>query len=166
MAVIDTVDCFSKKEKEEIRGKEFVIRERLYMRNTRILFMELLGETVFIPVIEIEVDCFMENLGRLEKIAGVHVETNALLEKISPGIKSVWEMKQKIGGMIAQKEPVVKVFSRYQKLLFEEDIEHEEQPEPRGSKEKPIPKSQWREEIGMDACRYWFSRYPTEFYED
>ncbi|OIR58380.1 MAG: uncharacterized protein A8A55_0837 [Amphiamblys sp. WSBS2006] len=195
MKVMDTVDCFSNEEKEEARKKEFVIRERLYMRNTGILFMELLGNTVFIPVIEIEVDFYTEDWGRFEETIGVHIETNALLEKISPGIKDARKIKQNIGEMITQKESVVKAFSRYQKLLFEEDIEYEEQhelreseeqpiaecqeyeeikedieyeeqPEPRGSKEKPIPKSQWRGEIGMDACRYWFSRHLTEFYED
>ncbi|OIR55744.1 MAG: uncharacterized protein A8A55_3511, partial [Amphiamblys sp. WSBS2006] len=58
MEVMDTAKCFSNEEKEEIRKKTFVIREKLYMRNTGILFMELLGNTVFIPVIEIEVDFY------------------------------------------------------------------------------------------------------------
>ncbi|OIR58368.1 MAG: uncharacterized protein A8A55_0838 [Amphiamblys sp. WSBS2006] len=89
MAVINTMNCFSKKEKKEIKRKEFVIREKLHMRNTGIFFMELLGGTVFIPVIEIEVDCFMATLGRLEKIAGVHVETNALLENIKTQTEDV-----------------------------------------------------------------------------
>ncbi|OIR56479.1 MAG: uncharacterized protein A8A55_2772, partial [Amphiamblys sp. WSBS2006] len=60
MAVMDIVGGFEQ-EKEEARKKEFVIRERLYMRNTGILFMECLENTVFIPVIEIEVDCFTKN---------------------------------------------------------------------------------------------------------
>ncbi|OIR57130.1 MAG: uncharacterized protein A8A55_2118 [Amphiamblys sp. WSBS2006] len=166
MAVMDTMCCFSDQEKEKIRGKEFVIRERLHMKNAGILFLELLGKTVFIPVIEIEVDRFTVNCGGFRKINEVHIETNALLEKISPGIKSAGYIKQKIGEIIAQKEPVVKAFSRYQKPLFEEDIEHEEQHEQGESREQPTTKSQWREEIGMDACRCWFSRYPTEFYED
>ncbi|OIR57061.1 MAG: uncharacterized protein A8A55_2181 [Amphiamblys sp. WSBS2006] len=194
MAVIDTAKCLSNEEKEEIRKKVFVIRERLHMRNTGILFMEFLGNTVFIPVIEIEVDCCTEDYW-FGKTTGVHIETNALLEKISPGIKGAGYIKQKIGEMITQKEPVVKAFSRYPKLVFEEDIEneekhelkeseekpiaecqdceefkedigHEEQTEQGETKEKPITKSQGRKEIGMDACRYWFSRYPTEFYED
>ncbi|OIR56487.1 MAG: uncharacterized protein A8A55_2765, partial [Amphiamblys sp. WSBS2006] len=54
MAVMDIVS-FSGREKEEAKKKEFVIREKLYMRNTGILFLECLGNTVFIPVIEIEV---------------------------------------------------------------------------------------------------------------
>ncbi|OIR56088.1 MAG: uncharacterized protein A8A55_3166, partial [Amphiamblys sp. WSBS2006] len=195
MAVMDTAKCLSNEEKEAIRKKEFVIREKLYMKNTGILFLELFGNTAFIPVMEVEIDCSQEHWGRFEETIGVHIETNALLEKISPGIKDAGEIKQKIGEMITQKEPVVKVFSRYQKLLFEEDIEHEEQRELRESeekpiaecqwreefkedigheeqteqgetKEKPITKSKWCEEIGMDACRYWFSRYLTEYYED
>ncbi|OIR56513.1 MAG: uncharacterized protein A8A55_2740 [Amphiamblys sp. WSBS2006] len=195
MAVMDTVDCLSKEEKEEAKKKEFVIRERLYMKNTGIFFMELLKKTVFIPVIEIEIDCCTEDWGWFGKTTGIHVETNALLWKICLEIKDTGEIKQNIREMIAQKEPVVKAFSRYPKLLFKEDIEyeeqhelkeskeqpitkpqdceefkedieHEEQYEQGESKEQPITKSQWREEIGMDACRYWFSRYPTEYYED
>ncbi|OIR55858.1 MAG: uncharacterized protein A8A55_3395, partial [Amphiamblys sp. WSBS2006] len=186
-------------EKEEIRGKEFVIREKLYMRNTGILFMEFLGRTVFIPVIEIEIDRFKEDWGWFGKTIGIYVGTNALLEKISPGIKGARVMKQNIGEMIAQKEPIVKVFSRYQKLVFEEDlgyeeqreqgetkeqsiakfqereefkedIEHEKQNELGESKEQPIAEYQGRgefkEDIGMDVCRYWFSRHLTEYYED
>ncbi|OIR57126.1 MAG: uncharacterized protein A8A55_2115, partial [Amphiamblys sp. WSBS2006] len=108
MTVMDTVNCLSNEEKEEIRGKEFVIREKLYMRNTGILFMEFLGRTVFIPVIEVEIDCCTEDWGGFKKTIGVNVETNALLEKISPGIKGARVMKQNIGEMITQKEPVVK----------------------------------------------------------
>ncbi|OIR55840.1 MAG: uncharacterized protein A8A55_3414, partial [Amphiamblys sp. WSBS2006] len=60
MAVMDILGGFEQ-EKEEAKKKEFVIRERLHMRNTGILFMECLENTVFIPVIEIEVDCFTKN---------------------------------------------------------------------------------------------------------
>ncbi|OIR57129.1 MAG: uncharacterized protein A8A55_2116 [Amphiamblys sp. WSBS2006] len=191
ITVMDTVNCLSNEEKEEIRGKEFVIREKLYMKNAGILFLELLGNTAFIPVMEVEIDCWKEHWGRFEETIGVHIETNALLEKISPGIKGAGYIKQKIGEMVAQKEPVVKAFSRYPKLVFEEDIEHEEQielreseeqaiaeyqeeedieheeqPEQEESKEQAVTEFQWREDIGMDICRYWFSRHPTEFYED
>ncbi|OIR56977.1 MAG: uncharacterized protein A8A55_2272 [Amphiamblys sp. WSBS2006] len=166
MAVMDTASCLSEQEKEEIRKKVFVIREKLYMKDTGIFFMELLGKTVFIPVIEIEIDRCTANLGGFEKTIGIHVETNALLENISPGIKDAGEIKQKIRGMITQKEPVVKAFSKYQKLVFEDNIEHEEQHEQGKSREQPTTKLQGREEIGMDACRYWFSRHRTEYYED
>ncbi|OIR55728.1 MAG: uncharacterized protein A8A55_3526, partial [Amphiamblys sp. WSBS2006] len=47
MEVMDIVGVFDREE-EEIKKKEFVIRERLYMRNTGIFFMELLEETIFI----------------------------------------------------------------------------------------------------------------------
>ncbi|OIR55596.1 MAG: uncharacterized protein A8A55_3660, partial [Amphiamblys sp. WSBS2006] len=83
MAVIDIVGFFEK-EKEEAKKKEFVIRESLYMRNTGIFFMELLGNTAFIPVIEIEVDCHTMDLGGFEETTSIHVETNALVESISP----------------------------------------------------------------------------------
>ncbi|OIR57037.1 MAG: uncharacterized protein A8A55_2211 [Amphiamblys sp. WSBS2006] len=161
LAVMDTVKCFSDQEKEEIRKKTFVIREKLYMRNTGIFFMVFLGENNFIPVIEIEVNCFTGKLGGFEKTTGIHIETNALLGKISPGIKSVWKIKQKIREMITQKEPVVKAFSIYQKLVFEEDIEYEEK------HEQAVAKLQeFKEDIGMDICRYWFSRHLTDYYED
>ncbi|OIR55839.1 MAG: uncharacterized protein A8A55_3416, partial [Amphiamblys sp. WSBS2006] len=62
MAVMD-IKCFFEQEKEETKKKEFVIRERLYVRNTGILFLECLRNTVFIPAIEIEVDCCMEYWG-------------------------------------------------------------------------------------------------------
>ncbi|OIR56196.1 MAG: uncharacterized protein A8A55_3058, partial [Amphiamblys sp. WSBS2006] len=51
MAVMDILGVFEKEEKEA-KKKEFVIRERLHMRNTGIFFLECLGNTVFIPVIE------------------------------------------------------------------------------------------------------------------
>ncbi|OIR56023.1 MAG: uncharacterized protein A8A55_3231, partial [Amphiamblys sp. WSBS2006] len=108
MAVMDTVGCFSDQEKEEAKKKEFVIREKLYMKNTGIFFMELLKKTVFIPVIEIEIDCCTEDWGWFEETTGIHVETNALLWKISSEIKDTGEIKQKIGEMITQKDPVVK----------------------------------------------------------
>ncbi|OIR55818.1 MAG: uncharacterized protein A8A55_3437, partial [Amphiamblys sp. WSBS2006] len=108
MAVMDIIDCFSEEEKEEAKKKEFVIRERLYMKNTGILFLELLGDTVFIPVIEIEIDCCMEHWGGFEETVGIHIKTNALVENISPEIESAREIKQKIGEMIKQKEAVVK----------------------------------------------------------
>ncbi|OIR55769.1 MAG: uncharacterized protein A8A55_3485, partial [Amphiamblys sp. WSBS2006] len=52
MAVVDIVSFFEQ-EKEEAKKKEFVIRERLYVKNTGILFLECLRNTFFIPVIEI-----------------------------------------------------------------------------------------------------------------
>ncbi|OIR58584.1 MAG: uncharacterized protein A8A55_0631, partial [Amphiamblys sp. WSBS2006] len=54
MAVIGIVGVFEKEEKEEAKKKEFVIRERLYVKNKGIFFLECLGNTVFIPVIEIK----------------------------------------------------------------------------------------------------------------
>ncbi|OIR56040.1 MAG: uncharacterized protein A8A55_3214, partial [Amphiamblys sp. WSBS2006] len=149
MKVVNTMNCLSDQEKEAIRKKVFVIREKLHMRNTGIFFMELLGNTVFIPVIEIEIDCFTEDYG-FGKTTDIHIETNALLEKISPGIKGVEEIKQKIGEMIAQKEPVVKAFSRYPKLVFEEDIEHEEKRETGEEKEQPIKECQGFVEEGFN----------------
>ncbi|OIR56062.1 MAG: uncharacterized protein A8A55_3191, partial [Amphiamblys sp. WSBS2006] len=149
MTVMDTVNCLSKKEKEKVKKKEFVIREKLYMRSAGIFFMELLGGTVFIPVIEIEIDCFTVNYG-FEETTGIYVGTNVLLEKISPGIKGAEEIKQKIGEMITQKEPVVKAFSKYKKLLFEEDIEYEEQNEQGESEEQSGAECQWFVEEGFN----------------
>ncbi|OIR55968.1 MAG: uncharacterized protein A8A55_3287, partial [Amphiamblys sp. WSBS2006] len=100
MEVMDTAKCLSNEEKEKIKKKTFVLREKLYMRNTGIFFMELLGNTVFIPVIEVEVDCCTEDWGGFGKTTGIHIKTNALLEKISPGIKGARVMKQNIGEMI------------------------------------------------------------------
>ncbi|OIR56104.1 MAG: uncharacterized protein A8A55_3148, partial [Amphiamblys sp. WSBS2006] len=166
MEVMDTAKCLSDQEKEAIRKKVFVIRERLHMRNTGILFMEFLGNTVFIPVIEIEVDFYTEDWGRFGKTTGVHIETNALLGKISPVIKDAGEIKQNIGEMITQKEPVVKVFSRYKKLLFKEDIEYEEHLEQRESKEKPIKEHQelfeedfWLQDGGGSLYDAWWNRF-------
>ncbi|OIR55941.1 MAG: uncharacterized protein A8A55_3313, partial [Amphiamblys sp. WSBS2006] len=99
MAVMD-ITCFFGREKEEAKKKEFVIREKLYVKNTGILFLECLGNTVFIPVIEIEMDCCMEYWGGFGKTTGIHIKTNALVGNIST------EMKQKIGEMITQKETV------------------------------------------------------------
>ncbi|OIR55991.1 MAG: uncharacterized protein A8A55_3262, partial [Amphiamblys sp. WSBS2006] len=142
MAVMDTVDCLSKEEKEEAKKKEFVIREKLYMKNTGIFFMELLKKTVFITVIEIEIDCCTEDWGWFEETTSIHIETNALLGNISPGTKDVGEIEQKIGEMITQKDPVVSAVLGYPKLLFEEDIEHEEQRETGEEKEQPIKECQ------------------------
>ncbi|OIR56702.1 MAG: uncharacterized protein A8A55_2550 [Amphiamblys sp. WSBS2006] len=144
MEVMDIVKCLSNEEKEKIKKKEFVIRERLYMKNTGIFFMELLGETVFIPVIEIVVDCYTEYWGRFEKTIGVHVETNALLGKISPGIK------QNIEEIVAQKKVVVENKPGYQKLVFEEDPKHEEQRGSEESSEQPGIEYQELEEFKED----------------
>ncbi|OIR56308.1 MAG: uncharacterized protein A8A55_2946, partial [Amphiamblys sp. WSBS2006] len=81
MVVMD-ITWFSNEE-EEIKKKEFVVRERLYMRNTGIFFLELLGETVFISAIEIEVDRCMEYWGGFGKTNGIHIKTNALVGKIT-----------------------------------------------------------------------------------
>ncbi|OIR55680.1 MAG: uncharacterized protein A8A55_3574, partial [Amphiamblys sp. WSBS2006] len=113
MAVMDIMSFFEQ-EKEEANKKEFVIRERLHMRNTGIFFLECLRNTVFIPVVEIEVDRCTNNWGGFGKTAGVHIKTNALVGSISPGIK------QTIGEMITQKETVVDNKFGYQKLVFEE----------------------------------------------
>ncbi|OIR56148.1 MAG: uncharacterized protein A8A55_3106, partial [Amphiamblys sp. WSBS2006] len=107
MTVMDIAGVFEKEEKEKTKKKEFVIRERLHMRNTGIFFLECLGNTVFIPVIEIEVDCRTNNWGWFGKTTGIHVETNFLVENISPGIESTGEIKQTIGEMITQKETAV-----------------------------------------------------------
>ncbi|OIR56382.1 MAG: uncharacterized protein A8A55_2871, partial [Amphiamblys sp. WSBS2006] len=146
MAVMDIVGFFEK-EKEETKKKEFVIRERLYMRNTGIFFLECLGNTAFIPVIKIEVDCCMEYLGGFEETIGIHVETNVLVEKIDP------QIKQKIGGMIAQKKIVVKNEFGYQKVVFEEDSKHGEQSESKKSNEQPITGCQELEEF-KEYCKY------------
>ncbi|OIR57040.1 MAG: uncharacterized protein A8A55_2208, partial [Amphiamblys sp. WSBS2006] len=147
MTVVDMMDCLSNEEKEKIKKKVFVIRERLYMKNTGIFFMELLRETVFIPVIEVEVDCFTKDWGRFGKTIGVHVETNALLWNIGPGIKGAGEIKEKIGEMITQKEPVVENKNGYPKLVFKEDLEHEEQREQGESKEQFVAEYQVFEEF-------------------
>ncbi|OIR55622.1 MAG: uncharacterized protein A8A55_3632, partial [Amphiamblys sp. WSBS2006] len=73
MEVMD-ITFFFDREKKEIKKKVFVIRERLHMRNTGIFFMELLGKTVFIPVIEIEVDRFTKNWGGLGKTVGYYMQ--------------------------------------------------------------------------------------------
>ncbi|OIR56420.1 MAG: uncharacterized protein A8A55_2836, partial [Amphiamblys sp. WSBS2006] len=131
MAVMDIMGFFEQ-EKEEAKKKEFVIRERLYMKNTGIFFLECLGNTVFIPVIEIEVDCRTNNWGGFGKTTGINIETNALVGNISP------EMKQKIGEMITQKETVVDNEFGYPKLVFEEDSKHGEQNGTGKSSEQPI----------------------------
>ncbi|OIR55657.1 MAG: uncharacterized protein A8A55_3598, partial [Amphiamblys sp. WSBS2006] len=86
MTVMDIVG-FSTEEKT--KKKKFVIRERLYMRNAGIFFFELLGNTVFIPVIEIEVDCYTKDLGRFEETTGINIKTNALVEKFNHQIKQM-----------------------------------------------------------------------------
>ncbi|OIR56678.1 MAG: uncharacterized protein A8A55_2573 [Amphiamblys sp. WSBS2006] len=167
MEVMDTV-VFSEQEKEEIKKKEFAISEKLCMTNTGIFFMKFLGEKNFIPVIEIEIDCFMKNRDGFEKGIGIHVEANALLVRISPGIERAGEIKQMIGEMITKKEAVVDAFSGYQKLVFEEDIEHEEQREPREFKELSF-KGKTRINAYRDwfyAHHHWVSGYPNESYED
>ncbi|OIR55599.1 MAG: uncharacterized protein A8A55_3655, partial [Amphiamblys sp. WSBS2006] len=93
MAVMDTIDRVSDREKEKIRKKEFVIRERLHMRNTGIFFLECLGNTVFIPAIEIEVDCWEGSWYGFGKTTGIHVETNALVKNISQKMEGVGKMK-------------------------------------------------------------------------
>ncbi|OIR56607.1 MAG: uncharacterized protein A8A55_2644 [Amphiamblys sp. WSBS2006] len=120
------------------------------MRNTGILFMECLGNTASIPVIEIEVDRCIENWGGFGKTTGIHIETNALVENISPDIESAGKMKQKIGEMITQKETVVKNKKGYQKLVFEEDLGHEKQSEAGESEEQPITEYQVFEEFKED----------------
>ncbi|OIR55862.1 MAG: uncharacterized protein A8A55_3392, partial [Amphiamblys sp. WSBS2006] len=104
----------------------------MYMRNTGIFFLECFGNTVFIPVIEIEVNRCMEYWGGFDETVGIHIETNALVEKINQ------EIKQKIGETIIQKEIVVKGEIGYQKLVFKKDSKHGEQSEPRESEEQPI----------------------------
>ncbi|OIR56179.1 MAG: uncharacterized protein A8A55_3074, partial [Amphiamblys sp. WSBS2006] len=131
MTVTD-ITCFFEQEKEEAKKKEFMIRERLYVRNTGILFLECLRNTVFIPVIEIEMDRCMEYWGGFGKTTGIHIKTNALVGSIST------EIKQKIGEMITQKETVVDNKFGYPKLVFEDDSNHGEQNEAGESSEQPI----------------------------
>ncbi|OIR55799.1 MAG: uncharacterized protein A8A55_3455, partial [Amphiamblys sp. WSBS2006] len=138
MAVMD-ITCFFGREKEETKKKEFVIRERLYVRNTGIFFLECLGNTVFIPVIEIEVDCFTKNWGGFEKTTGIHIETNAVVENI------ISKIKQRIREIVTQKKVVVENKFGYPKLVFEEDSKHGEQNETGKSEEKPITEYQERE---------------------
>ncbi|OIR56447.1 MAG: uncharacterized protein A8A55_2805, partial [Amphiamblys sp. WSBS2006] len=169
MEVIDITGVFEKE--EEAKKKEFVIRERLYMRNKGIFFMGYLGNTAFIPAIEIEVDCFTKILGGFGKTTGINIKTNALVENISPGIEGAGEIKQKIGEMITQKETTVKSEFGYQKLAFKKDPKHEEQSETGESNEQPI--TEYKEQ---DPCfkertkgylhRYDFSDYRYGNYED
>ncbi|OIR58403.1 MAG: uncharacterized protein A8A55_0808 [Amphiamblys sp. WSBS2006] len=135
MEVMDIVG-FSDQEKEETKKKEFVIREKLYMRNTGIIFLELLGNTIFIPVIEIEINRCMENWGGFGEKTGTHIKTNALVENINKEIGNTREIKQTIGEMITQKEAVVKKEFGYQKLVFEEDSKYGEQRETGESSEE------------------------------
>ncbi|OIR58405.1 MAG: uncharacterized protein A8A55_0805 [Amphiamblys sp. WSBS2006] len=161
MTVVDTIDCFSK---EEAKKKEFVIRERLYMRNTGIFFLECLWNTVFIPVIEIKVDCWKEHWGRFEEIIDINIKTNALMEN-----NTDHKIKQKIGEMITQKETVVKKEFGYQKLVFKEDLEYEEQNEPVESEEQPITEYQelcFKERSKRYLYCYDFSNYLYGNYED
>ncbi|OIR55604.1 MAG: uncharacterized protein A8A55_3650, partial [Amphiamblys sp. WSBS2006] len=117
---------------KETKKKEFVIKERLYMRNTGIFFLVLLGNTVFIPAIEIEVDRCMEYWGGFGKTKGIRIETNALVKKIDPKVEGAEYIKQKIREMIAQKKTVMKTEFGYQKVVFEEDSKQEEQRETGG----------------------------------
>ncbi|OIR57450.1 MAG: uncharacterized protein A8A55_1789 [Amphiamblys sp. WSBS2006] len=153
MAVMDTIYCFSKEEKEETKKKEFMIREELYMRNTEIFFLEFLGNTVFIPVIKIEVNRCMEHWGGFEETTSIHIETNAFVEKINQEIENTGEIKQKIGEMMIQKETVVKTEFGYQKLVLKEYSKHEEQGEPEESEDQPITEYQELEEF-KEYCRY------------
>ncbi|OIR56139.1 MAG: uncharacterized protein A8A55_3115 [Amphiamblys sp. WSBS2006] len=158
MTVMDIVSFFEQ-EKEEAKKKEFVIREKLYMRNTGIFFLECLGNTVFIPVIEIEVDCWMEYWGGFGKTTGINIETNALVEKINK------EIKQKIGEMIIQKEIVVKGEVGYQKLVFKKDSKHGEQSEPRESEEQPITEYQEQELCFKEKTKGYLRRYVFSDYQ-
>ncbi|OIR56692.1 MAG: uncharacterized protein A8A55_2557, partial [Amphiamblys sp. WSBS2006] len=133
MAVMDIAGVFEKEEKEKAKKKEFVIRERLYMRNTGIFFLECLGNTAFIPVVKIEINHFLKKWGRFGKITGIHVETNALV-----GNNNDPQIKQTIREMITQKKTVVKNETGYPKLVFEEDFRHGEQSEMGKSSEQPI----------------------------
>ncbi|OIR58412.1 MAG: uncharacterized protein A8A55_0803 [Amphiamblys sp. WSBS2006] len=160
MEVMDIVD-FSK---EKPKKKEFVIRERLYMRNTGLFFLEFLENTAFIPVIEIEVDCHTMNLGVFRKTVSTRVGTNALVENnIDP------KTKQKIGGIVKQKEVVVKTELGYQKVVFEEDLRHEEQRGTGESEEQPSTESQelcLKKRSKRYTCCYDFSNYTYGNYED
>ncbi|OIR55612.1 MAG: uncharacterized protein A8A55_3642, partial [Amphiamblys sp. WSBS2006] len=84
-----------------------------------------------------EVDRFTKNWGGFGKTIGVHVETNALLGKISPGIEGAGEIKQKIGEMVTQKKTVVKNKNGYPKLVFKEGSKHGERRGTRESEEHP-----------------------------
>ncbi|OIR56825.1 MAG: uncharacterized protein A8A55_2423 [Amphiamblys sp. WSBS2006] len=161
MAVMDTT-CFFDREKKEAKKKEFVIRERLYMRNTGIFFLECLGNTVFIPVIEIEVDRCMEYWGGFGKTKGSHTGTNALVENISPDIERAGKMKQKIREMVKQRETVVKIEFGYQKLVFKEDSKHGEQSETEKSGEQPIIKNQELDEFIKEYLGYKEQRESEE----
>ncbi|OIR56338.1 MAG: uncharacterized protein A8A55_2915 [Amphiamblys sp. WSBS2006] len=155
MAVMDIMSFF---EQEEARKKEFVIRERLYVRNTGILFLECLRNTVFIPAIEIEVDCCMEYWGGFGKTTGIHIETNALVGSISPGIEDLWGIKQTIREIVTQKKVVVKNEAGYPKLVFEEDSKHGEQNEAGESEEQPITGCQ----TFKDFIKEYFGRYEEQ----
>ncbi|OIR56478.1 MAG: uncharacterized protein A8A55_2775, partial [Amphiamblys sp. WSBS2006] len=149
---------------------EFVIRERLHMRNTGIFFLECLGNTVFIPVIEIEVDCRTNNWGWFGKTTGIHIKTNALVGSISPGIESTGEIKQTIGEMITQKETAVDNKFGSQKLVFEEDLNHGEQSEAGKSSEKTITEHQEQDFCFKEGSKRYtccdFSDYRYGDYED
>ncbi|OIR56694.1 MAG: uncharacterized protein A8A55_2558 [Amphiamblys sp. WSBS2006] len=149
MAVID-IASFSDQEKEEAKKKEFAIREKLYMKNTGIFFLECLGNTVFIPVIKIEVDCWKEHWGRFEETTDIHIETNILVRNISPEIEGAVEIKQVIGEMVAQKKVVVDNKLGYPKLAFEEYSKHGEQSE---AEEQPSTEYQILEEF-KEYCKY------------
>ncbi|OIR56178.1 MAG: uncharacterized protein A8A55_3076 [Amphiamblys sp. WSBS2006] len=127
--------------------------------------MECLGNTVFVPVIEIEANCWKEHWGGFDETFGIYIKTNALVENISP------KTKQMIGEMIAQKETVVKTKNGYQKLVFEEDLKHGEQGESEESEEQLITEHQDQEvclKEGSKGClrRYGFSDYQYGDYED
>ncbi|OIR58411.1 MAG: uncharacterized protein A8A55_0807 [Amphiamblys sp. WSBS2006] len=109
------------------RSKEEGIRDK-----GEAVYAKHIGNTVFIPVIKIEVDCCTENWGWFEEITGIHFKTDALAEN-----NIDHKIKQKIGEMITQKETVVKKEFGYQKLVFEEDSKHREQRETGESNEQP-----------------------------
>ncbi|OIR55866.1 MAG: uncharacterized protein A8A55_3387, partial [Amphiamblys sp. WSBS2006] len=160
MAVMDIAGVFEKEEKEKTKKKEFVIRERLYVKNTGIFFLECLGNTAFIPVVEIEINHFLKKWGRFEEAVGIHVKTNALVGNIST------EIKQMIGEIIAQKETVMKKELGYPKLVFEEDFGHGEQSESEESSEKPITKHPKLEEFKEDSKHEEQSEQPINEYKD
>ncbi|OIR57085.1 MAG: uncharacterized protein A8A55_2162 [Amphiamblys sp. WSBS2006] len=152
MAVMDIVGVSYR---EKTKKKKFVIRERLYMRNTGIFFFELLGNTVFIPVIEIEVDCYTKDLGRFEETTGINIKTNALVEKFNH------QIKQMMGEIVIQKKTVMKNEFGYQRLVFEEDSKHGEQNETGELEEQPITGCQMLKDF-KEYCKYEEQRESEE----
>ncbi|OIR58455.1 MAG: uncharacterized protein A8A55_0769 [Amphiamblys sp. WSBS2006] len=126
MEVVNTKrTLFSEKEQEEVKKKKFVIGQRLYMRNSGVLFLLFLGEKNYIPEIEIEFDSYLQDWRCLRKGLGKrslgenYVETNFfLMVYAGPNMGGIENLIEKI---IRQKRIVLGTVSGHPTLVFDQE---------------------------------------------